>query len=139
MTWTGRPRRSLIPNGACMAAPPPTPRPPLSAFDALKAAHKKPSVNIKVLWEGEEEAGSPHLAQTLKTHAADLAADLWLIGDGSVHQSRTPTLYFGARGSLSLEATVFGPVKALHDGHYGNWVPNPAALAAELITELRAP
>ena len=111
----------------------------LSAFDALKAAHKKPSVNIKVLWEGEEEAGSTHLAQTMKDHAADLAADLWLIGDAPVHQSRTPTLYFGARGSLSLEVTVYGPVKALHDGHYGNWAPNPAALAAELITQLRAP
>ena len=111
----------------------------LSAFDALKAAHKKPTVNIKLLWEGEEEAGSPHLAETLKAHAAELTADLWLIGDGPVHQSRTPTLYFGARGSLSLEATVYGPVKALHDGHYGNWAPNPAALAAELITELRAP
>ena len=111
----------------------------LSAFDALKAAHKKPSVNICVLWEGEEEAGSTHLAQTMKDHAANLAADLWLIGDAPVHQSRTPTLYFGARGSLSLEATVYGPVKALHDGHYGNWAPNPAALAAELITQLRAP
>jgi acetylornithine deacetylase/succinyl-diaminopimelate desuccinylase-like protein len=92
-----------------------------------------------VLWEGEEEAGSRHLAQTMKAHAADLAADLWLIGDGPVHQSRTPTLYFGARGSLSLEATVYGPVKALHDGHYGNWAPNPAAMAADLITQLRAP
>jgi acetylornithine deacetylase/succinyl-diaminopimelate desuccinylase-like protein len=111
----------------------------LSAFDALKAAHKKPSVNIDVLWEGEEEAGSPHLAQTLKDHAADLSADLWLIGDGPVHQSRTPTLYFGARGGGGVEAIVYGPVKALHDGHYGNWAPNPAAMAAELITTLRAP
>jgi acetylornithine deacetylase/succinyl-diaminopimelate desuccinylase-like protein len=111
----------------------------LSAFDALKAVHKKPSVNIRVVWEGEEEAGSRHLTQTLKDHAGDLAADLWLIGDGPVHQSRTPTLYFGARGGGGVEATVYGPVKALHDGHYGNWAPNPAALAAELIMTLRAP
>lgn len=109
----------------------------LAAFDALRALHRTPSVNIKVIWEGEEERGSPHLDAILKDHAANLAADLWLIGDGPVHQSRTATLYFGARGSLALEATIYGPIRALHDGHYGNWVPNPAAMAAELIAQMR--
>ncbi len=109
----------------------------LAGFDAMKALHRKPSVNIKVVWEGEEEKSSPHLEAILKSHATDLAADLWLIGDGPVHQSRTPTLYFGARGSLSLEATVYGPLRALHDGHYGNWAPNPAAMAGELIAQMR--
>lgn len=109
----------------------------LSAFDALTALHRSPAVNLKVVWEGEEEAGSPHLAEILKAHAEKLRADLWLIGDAPVHQSRRPTLYFGARGSLDLEATIYGPVRALHDGHYGNWVPNPAAMAAELIAQMR--
>jgi acetylornithine deacetylase/succinyl-diaminopimelate desuccinylase-like protein len=109
----------------------------LAAFDALTALHRGPSVNIKVVWEGEEEAGSAHLDEILKSHAAELHADAWLIGDGPVHQSRAPTLYFGARGSLALEATVYGPLRALHDGHYGNWVPNPAAMAAELIAQMR--
>ena len=111
----------------------------LAGFDALKAAGRKPGVNIKLVWEGEEEKGSPHLADMMKAHAADLRADLWLIGDGPLHQSRTPTLYFGARGSMSLEATIYGPVRALHDGHYGNWAPNPAAMAAQLIAQMRAP
>ena len=109
----------------------------LVAFDALKALHREPSVNIKVVWEGEEEAGSAHLDTILKSHAAELRSDVWLIGDGPVHQSRTPTIYFGARGSLGLDATIYGPSRALHDGHYGNWVPNPAAMAAELITQMR--
>jgi acetylornithine deacetylase/succinyl-diaminopimelate desuccinylase-like protein len=109
----------------------------LTAFDALKALGKTPSVNIKVLWEGEEEAGSPHLAEILASHRAQLAADLLLVGDGPVHQSRRPMVYFGARGTLGLEATIYGPVRALHDGHYGNWVPNPAAMAATLIAEMR--
>jgi acetylornithine deacetylase/succinyl-diaminopimelate desuccinylase-like protein len=109
----------------------------LAAFDALKAAGHKPSVNLKVVWEGEEEAGSPHLAEILRAHQPLFAADLWLIGDGPVHQSRRQMLYFGARGTLSLEATVYGPIRALHDGHYGNWVPNPAAMASTLIAELR--
>lgn len=109
----------------------------LAAFDALKALKRAPSVNIKLVWEGEEEASSAHLDTILKEHAAALGADVWLIGDGPVHQSRAPTLYFGARGSLGMEATVYGPLRALHDGHYGNWVPNPAVMAAELITQLR--
>jgi acetylornithine deacetylase/succinyl-diaminopimelate desuccinylase-like protein len=109
----------------------------LAAFDALRALHRIPLINIKVVWEGEEEAGSAHLDAILKDHMADLSADLWLIGDGPVHQSRTATLYFGARGSLALEATIYGPLRALHDGHYGNWVPNPAVMAAELIAQLR--
>lgn len=111
----------------------------LSAFDALNSAGRKPSVNIKVFWEGEEEQGSPHLAQILRENKDQLGADLWLIGDGPVHQSRARTIYFGARGDISVDATVYGADRPLHSGHYGNWAPNPAALAALLITQLRDP
>ena len=109
----------------------------LAAYDALKATHTPPSVNIKVLWEGEEEAGSEHLSHALKENQKLLSADLFLIGDGPVHQTRKPMIYFGARGILSLEATIYGPVRALHDGHYGNWVPNPASMAATLLAQMR--
>ncbi len=109
----------------------------LAAFDALEATGHKPSVNIKVVWEGEEEAGSPHLAQILREHQAILSSDLWLVGDAPVHQSGRALLYFGARGVVGLRMTIYGPVKALHDGHYGNWVPNPAAMAAQLISQMR--
>ena len=109
----------------------------LAAFDALRASGRKLSVNIKVAWEGEEEAGSPHLGEILREHQALLASDLWLIGDGPVHQSRRPMIYFGARGMAGLTVTIYGPIKALHDGHYGNWVPNPAAMASTLIAQMR--
>jgi acetylornithine deacetylase/succinyl-diaminopimelate desuccinylase-like protein len=109
----------------------------LSAFDALKATRHTPSVNIKVLWEGEEEAGSEHLSHALHENQKLLSADLILIGDGPVHQTRRPLVYFGARGVMQLEATIYGPMHALHDGHYGNWVPNPAAMAATLLAQMR--
>ncbi len=111
----------------------------LAALDALKAAHRAPSVNIKVFWEGEEERNSPHLEQVLNENRALLAADLWLIGDAPLHQSRRRTLYFGARGDTDVEATVYGPARPLHSGHYGNWAPNPIAMAAQLIADLRDP
>jgi len=110
----------------------------LAAFDALKATGHKPSINMKVVWEGEEEAGSPHLAQILRDHEGLLSSDLWLVGDAPVHQSGRAMLYFGARGVVGLRITIYGPVKALHDGHYGNWVPNPAAMAAQLIAQMRS-
>jgi acetylornithine deacetylase/succinyl-diaminopimelate desuccinylase-like protein len=109
----------------------------LAAFDAVRAQQRRPSVNIRVAWEGEEEAGSPHLAQILEQNQALLKSDVWLIGDGPVHQSGQPMIYFGARGVMGLRLTLYGPVKAVHDGHYGNWVPNPAAMAAELIAQMR--
>jgi acetylornithine deacetylase/succinyl-diaminopimelate desuccinylase-like protein len=46
---------------------------------------------------------------------------------------------FGARGITDLEITVYGPSRALHSGHYGNWAPNPASLLANLIASLRDP
>jgi acetylornithine deacetylase/succinyl-diaminopimelate desuccinylase-like protein len=109
----------------------------LSAFDALQATHTQPSVNIKVLWEGEEEAGSAHLSHALTGNQKLLSADLYLIGDGPVHQTRRPMIFFGARGAMSLEATIYGPLRPLHDGHYGNWVPNPASMAANLLAQMR--
>ncbi len=109
----------------------------LSAFDAITAAKRSPSVNIKVVWEGEEEAGSPHLGEILRANKALLVSDLWLIGDGPVHQSRRPLISFGARGVMGLEMTIYGPARALHDGHYGNWVPNPAVMAANLVAAMR--
>ena len=111
----------------------------LVAFDALRAGGVRPGINIKVVWEGEEEAGSPHLGHELRQHAALLSANLWLIGDGPIHQSGAPMLYFGARGVIGLDLTVYGANRALHDGHYGNWAPNPAAMAATLIAAMRAP
>jgi acetylornithine deacetylase/succinyl-diaminopimelate desuccinylase-like protein len=89
------------------------------------------------VFEGEEEAGSPHLAEFMSAHPDLLRPDAWLICDGPVHQSGRPLLAFGARGTTSVDFTVYGPVKGLHDGHYGNWVPNPASRLAHLLASLR--
>ncbi|MES1244119.1 MAG: M20/M25/M40 family metallo-hydrolase [Acidobacteriota bacterium] len=111
----------------------------LAALDALKAAGVKPSVNIKVFLEGEEEAGSGHLPEILRAHQSVLEADAWLLGDGPVHQTRRMQVVFGARGVTGVEITVYGPNRALHSGHYGNWAPNPAALLVDLLAGLRGP
>jgi acetylornithine deacetylase/succinyl-diaminopimelate desuccinylase-like protein len=111
----------------------------LAALDALRAAGVPPSVNIKFFFEGEEEAGSPHLKDILTAHADLLKADCWILADGPVHQSRKMQVVFGARGVTDVEMTVYGPSRALHSGHYGNWAPNPAALLVQLLAGLRGP
>ena len=109
----------------------------LRAIDALRAARIPLAVNLKFFLEGEEEAGSPNLRPMLERHRALLGADLWIFGDGPVHQTRRPQVVFGVRGTLGLEMTVFGPTRALHSGHYGNWAPNPGAMLAELVASMR--
>src|SRR5918992_1986992 len=111
----------------------------LRAIDALRAARTPLSVTLKFFLEGEEEAGSPHLRQMLTRHAHLLRADVWLFGDGPVHQSRRQQIVFGVRGVVGAEFTVYGPRRPLHSGHYGNWAPNPAALLATLLASMRAP
>jgi acetylornithine deacetylase/succinyl-diaminopimelate desuccinylase-like protein len=109
----------------------------LSALDALRASNIQPSVNLKFYFEGEEEAGSSHLREALTRYRDLLAADLWIFGDGPVHQSRRQQISFGVRGVTGLEMTVYGPARALHSGHYGNWAPNPLVLLSHLITSMR--
>jgi len=109
----------------------------LAALDALRAAGMKPSANLRFVFEGEEEAGSPHLAAYLEKFPDDTAADAWVLCDGPVHQSRRMQLYFGARGITDLEITTYGPSRPLHSGHYGNWAPNPIVALTHLIDSMR--
>jgi acetylornithine deacetylase/succinyl-diaminopimelate desuccinylase-like protein len=109
----------------------------IAALDALRAANIAPGVDLKFVFEGEEEAGSPNLGRYLAEHAGELAVDAWMICDGPVHQSRRMQVLFGARGTTDVELTVYGPSRALHSGHYGNWAPNPIAMLAELLAGMR--
>jgi acetylornithine deacetylase/succinyl-diaminopimelate desuccinylase-like protein len=109
----------------------------LAALDALRAAGIPPSVNLKLFFEGEEEAGSPHLEAMLARHAERLKADVWVFCDGPIHPSRRLQMFWGVRGVMGLEMTVYGPLRSLHSGHYGNWAPNPAVTLAHLVAGLR--
>lgn len=109
----------------------------LVALDALKSLNVKPTVNLKFLFDGEEEAGSPNLGDITARNSALLGADVWLCADGPVHQSRRQQLYFGVRGVVKVDLTVYGANRALHSGHYGNWSPNPAMRLAKLLASMK--
>jgi acetylornithine deacetylase/succinyl-diaminopimelate desuccinylase-like protein len=109
----------------------------ISAFDALKAGGIKPSVNIKLLYEGEEEQGSPHFAAIIAQNLDLLKGDALIMGDGPMHQSGRQQVDFGNRGIVGFTVTVYGPDRPLHDGHYGGFVPSPSVMLAGLIARLR--
>ncbi|HJR60090.1 MAG TPA: M20/M25/M40 family metallo-hydrolase [Vicinamibacterales bacterium] len=109
----------------------------LAAVDALTAAGVTPSSNIRVVLDGEEEAGSPSLVPAIDKYRDRLAADLMVILDGPQHPSGRPTIAYGARGIARVDVTVFGPRAGVHSGNYGNWIPNPAQRLARLLASMK--
>jgi acetylornithine deacetylase/succinyl-diaminopimelate desuccinylase-like protein len=115
---------------------------PLGALLPVLASFQEggvqPTSNFKFFFEGEEEAGSARLEDYLTTYRELLEdIDLWLFFDGPVHQSGSPMLTFGVRGVTGLEVTVYGPVRPLHSGHYGNWAPVPGQMLARLLATMK--
>ena len=109
----------------------------LAAIDALDAANIPITSNIRVLMEGEEEAGSPHLESAMRQQSDRIRGDLLRLVDGPRHPSDRPTINFGARGIMNAVATVYGPKSDLHSGNYGNWAPNPALGLARLLASMK--
>jgi acetylornithine deacetylase/succinyl-diaminopimelate desuccinylase-like protein len=109
----------------------------LTAFAALRDKGITINSNIKFFFEGEEEAGSPHLGEIIKLHKDLLEADAWIICDGPVHQSGRKQVVFGARGDTNVDVTVYAAKRPLHSGHYGNWSPNPAMMLARLLSSMK--
>jgi acetylornithine deacetylase/succinyl-diaminopimelate desuccinylase-like protein len=112
----------------------------LGALDALQGNGCPPTVNLKFLFDGEEESSSLNLPRVLELYGDSYAdVDLWLLLDGPVHPSRRPQLLFGVRGVTGLELTVYGAVRPLHSGHYGNWAPEPGVLLSRLLASMMRP
>jgi len=109
----------------------------LNAYDAIVKTGMLLKSNIKFFFEGEEEAGSPHLNEILQKHFALLQSDLWIICDGPVHQSGKKIIAFGVRGDAHLDLTVYASKRPLHSGHYGNWAPNPAMMLVKLLASMK--
>src|SRR4030095_17176311 len=91
----------------------------LAAVEALDAANIALTSNIRVIMEGEEEAGSPNLEKAMRDHADRIRADALLLVDGPRHASDRATLSFGARGIMNALVTVYGPARDMHSRDYG--------------------
>lgn len=110
----------------------------LNVLKAFRDAAVRPTSNLIFLFDGEEEAGSPHLGEYLTRYRERMSPiDIWLFFDGPVHQSGRPQITFGVRGSMGLEVTVYGATRELHSGHYGNWAPDTPLVLARLLASMK--
>jgi acetylornithine deacetylase/succinyl-diaminopimelate desuccinylase-like protein len=105
---------------------------------ALLAAsgRQAPPVTVKLLVEGEEEAGSVHFADLLRAHRDRLACDAVVISDTTMWAADVPSMCTGMRGLTEVEVTLRGPSTDLHSGSFGGAVPNPLHAMAALLAAL---
>ena len=92
--------------------------------------------NVKFIFEGEEEIGSPSLPDWMREHKDLLKADICLVSDTTMISEKVPSINCGMRGLSYLEVKVTGPNKDLHSGHYGGAVANPITVLCEMIAQL---
>jgi acetylornithine deacetylase/succinyl-diaminopimelate desuccinylase-like protein len=111
----------------------------LAALDAMNAMGTPPGANLKFIFEGDEEKGSPNVFRFAEEHGELIGADFMFVTDGPKHPSGKPTVVFGVRGITSVQLTVYGPTEALHSGHFGNFAPNPAMRLAQLLATMKDP
>ncbi|HEY3993077.1 MAG TPA: M20/M25/M40 family metallo-hydrolase [Ktedonobacteraceae bacterium] len=109
----------------------------LMALETLLACRGTLPCNIKVLLEGEEEVGSPHMPEFIREHSAELQADLVIISDGPVHESGRSIISFGVRGVLDLELRARGANRDVHSGNWGGIVPNPLWTLVHLLASMK--
>jgi acetylornithine deacetylase/succinyl-diaminopimelate desuccinylase-like protein len=108
----------------------------LKAIEACLRTHRTLPVNVKCLFEGEEEIGSPSLTSFLTRHREVLAADAAVVSDMRVLGPDRPAITYALRGALSVELKVLGPGHDLHSGNFGGAVHNPLQALCEIIAHL---
>jgi acetylornithine deacetylase/succinyl-diaminopimelate desuccinylase-like protein len=101
----------------------------------LKTTNSLP-VNVKCIFEGEEEIGSPHLTSFIARNTRALHADAAVISDTRMLAPDRPAISYAQRGGLRAELVVKGPPHDLHSGNFGGAVHNPLQALSEMITRL---
>ncbi|MCS4539631.1 MAG: M20/M25/M40 family metallo-hydrolase [Thaumarchaeota archaeon] len=93
--------------------------------------------NVKCIFEGEEENGSPHLEQVVTDNRSLLKADLAITADGPLHESGRPLIVFGVRGMVYVELTARGANRDLHSGNWGGPIANPVWRLVRLLNSMK--
>ena len=109
----------------------------LKAIESVLAVTRELPVNVKVLLDGEEEKGSPHLADFVARERDLLAADFVYTSDGPYHASHRPLIRCGVRGILFVELSVRGATRDLHSGNWGGNAPNPAWWLLQALASMK--
>jgi acetylornithine deacetylase/succinyl-diaminopimelate desuccinylase-like protein len=110
----------------------------LLALESWLAVAGNLPCNVIVLLEGEEEVGSPHIAECVRTHRELLAdADLVITADGPIHESGRPCILFGPRGVVTFSLQVQHANQDFHSGNWGGVAPNPIWTLVHLLASMK--
>jgi acetylornithine deacetylase/succinyl-diaminopimelate desuccinylase-like protein len=109
------------------------------AAGAVLATRGRLPVNVKYVFEGEEESSSVHLDAWLTAERERLAADVAIISDTGFFEGNLPAITLGLRGLMYAQIDVVGTAVDLHSGGYGGAVQNPANALAQIIAALKGP
>lgn len=107
----------------------------LKAAEAVIKTGSSP-VNIKLMFEGDEESASENMTVFVREHRDRLDCDVAVVCDGSMADREQPDIAYGLRGVVTMELEVSGPKQDLHSGHFGGTVHNPIQALAEIISQL---
>jgi len=109
----------------------------VKALESLLASDKALPINVRVLFEGEEEVGGESIAAYVASKPPELRSDFALISDTELFAPGLPTLCVGLRGMIYTELEVVGAKTDLHSGMYGGAAPNPFVALAQIIAKLK--
>nr|WP_027515749.1 M20/M25/M40 family metallo-hydrolase [Bradyrhizobium sp. WSM1417] len=107
------------------------------ALESHLAVHGSLPCNVLVLLEGEEEIGSPHIAEFVDAHRDLLKADLVITADGPLHESGRPIITYGVRGIVAFELRARAARSDVHSGNFGGLVPNPIWTLVHLLATMK--
>ncbi|NSW51748.1 MAG: dipeptidase [Anaerolineae bacterium] len=109
----------------------------LAAIESIMAVDQTLPVNVKFIYEGEEEIGSPSIHDFLMCHRELLRADIVLNLDAGMLAPDIPTITYALRGLSYYELTIFGPKTDLHSGIFGGIIDNPAMVLCKLLSAMK--
>jgi Acetylornithine deacetylase/Succinyl-diaminopimelate desuccinylase and related deacylases len=109
----------------------------LNALEAILAVKGQLPLNVKLVFEGEEEVGSDNFEHFVLGHREDLKADFLVVSDGEKYAKDLPAICYGLRGLVYMQLEITGPRFDIHSGLYGGAVANPAHALTRILRSLR--
>jgi acetylornithine deacetylase/succinyl-diaminopimelate desuccinylase-like protein len=111
----------------------------LRALEALMHTRGRLPINLRFLFEGDEESSAVHLERWLDANRERLTADIAVISDSGFFEGNLPAITISLRGMMYAQIDVVGPARDLHSGAYGGAVENPANALARILAGLKGP
>jgi acetylornithine deacetylase/succinyl-diaminopimelate desuccinylase-like protein len=109
----------------------------LKALEAYQRQDGRLPINVRAIFEGEEEVGSPNLDQFIRDHKDELACDVVVISDSPMFDKGVPSICYGLRGLTYFQIDVRGTSTDLHSGSFGGAVANPAIVLSQVLAQMK--